>query len=140
MFRGLEKEKPLTLCDCVMLVGVNVAVCLCGRHVSPRGSFAARTDCKHRCHGFLRAAKARGNDWDHPRKSRQCQRRLDAQGLGIIEKVGPWSIFSRPKNGSTSLQNSLFQHNAKSRSASKRRKTAQLRSKQPLRFSTTLFS
>ena len=47
----------------------------------------------------------------------------------IIEKVGPWSIFSRPKNGSTSLQNSLFEHNAKSRSASKRRKTAQLRSK-----------
>ena len=40
----------------------------------------------------------------------------------IIEKVGPWSIFSRPKNGSTSLQNSLFEHNAKSRSASKRRK------------------
>ena len=39
----------------------------------------------------------------------------------IIEKVGPWSIFSRPKNGSTSLQNSLFEHNAKSRSASKRR-------------------
>ena len=48
---------------------------------------------------------------------------------GIIEKVGHWSIFSRPKNGSTSLQNSLFEHCSKSRSASKRRKTAQLRSK-----------
>ena len=52
----------------------------------------------------------------------------------IIEKVGHWSIFSRPKNGSTSLQNSLFEHCSKSRSASKRRKTAQLRSK--IAFST----
>ena len=49
-------------------------------------------------------------------------------------EVGPWSIFARPSNGSTSLQNSLFEHNAKGRSA-KRRKTAQLRSKQRLRFS-----
>ena len=47
----------------------------------------------------------------------------------IIEKVGLQSIFSRPKNDSTSLQNSLFEHNSESRSASKRRKTAQLRSK-----------
>ena len=52
-----------------------------------------------------------------------------ATALLIIEKVGLWSIFSRPKNGSTSLQNSLFEHCSKSRSASKRRKTAQLRSK-----------
>ena len=47
----------------------------------------------------------------------------------IIEKVGLQAIFSRPKNDSTSLQNSLFEHSSKSRSASKRRKTAQLRSK-----------
>ena len=57
---------------------------------------------------------------------------FDSSTLGppqIIEKVGPWSIFSMPKNGSTSLQNSLFEHSSKSRSASKRRKTAQFRSK-----------
>ena len=54
--------------------------------------------------------------------SRRNSQVLAVEFVAIIEKVGPWSIFSRPKNGSTSLQNSLFEHNAKSRSASKRRK------------------
>ena len=58
-----------------------------------------------------------------------CYSTLETNILQIIEKVGLWSIFSRPKHGSTSLQNSLFEHSSKSRSASKRRKTAQLRSK-----------
>ena len=44
------------------------------------------------------------------------------------------------EQGSTSLQNSLFEHNAKSRSGSKRRNGSTSLQKQPLRFSSTLFS
>ena len=65
------------------------------------------------------------------KSGKTAQLRSKTASSRIIEKVGHWSIFSRPKNGSTSLQNSLFEHSSKSRSASKIKgaKTAQLRSK-----------